>query len=88
MSAGTVTVKATANDGSGVVGSQIIEIAVPLAIVGFNGANLDLVIPEIFDGSQAVYYYGYISDYGYTYYSILQWLQSIGWIRIWWIRGL
>ena len=58
MSAGTVTVKATANDGSGVVGSKVIEIAVPVSIISYSGSNLDVVIPEVIDGSQAEYSLG------------------------------
>ncbi|WP_153060364.1 leucine-rich repeat protein [Trichococcus alkaliphilus] len=69
MSAGTVTVKAIANDGSGIVGSQIIEIAAPISIIRYNGSNSDVVIPELLDGSLAQSSYGYINNYGYTYYS-------------------
>ena len=61
-SAGTVTVKATANDGSSVFGTKEITIAKPVSITGYEGiANGELVIPGVIDGSKLVN--GYYGDF-------------------------
>ena len=48
---GIIYVIATADDGSRMVGVKKIELAKPVSIMGYNGSALDIVIPEIIDGS-------------------------------------
>ena len=73
--AGTVTIKATANDGSGVVGRMLIEIAVPLTVISFNGSATDIVIPEIIDGSQVASNYEYTDYWTYDSFGLLGGLE-------------
>lgn len=54
-STGTVLVKATANDGSGVFGTKAITIAKSVSITRYEGiVNGELVIPGVIDGSKIV----------------------------------
>ena len=59
---GTVTVKAAAQDGSGVVGTKEIEVAVPLTITGYNGDDTVIEIPQFIDGSE-IDQDGYYGDF-------------------------
>jgi len=62
---GTVTVRATAQDGSGVVGTKEIEVAVPLTITGYNGDDTVIEIPQFIDGSE-IDQDGYYDDFKIT----------------------
>ena len=62
---GTVTVKAAAQDGSGVVGTKEIEVAVPLTITGYNGDDTVIEIPQFIDGSE-IDQDGYYDDFKIT----------------------
>ena len=60
--AGTVTVRATAKDGSGVAGILEIQVAVPLTFTGYNGDDTVIEIPQFIDGNE-IDQDGYYGDF-------------------------